>query len=61
MNAFSTVVLHERHVSQYSDVHGITIYGPSKSNQKLDFAYFQSTTDLALTTNWDEFLSAYVP
>ena len=60
MNAFSIVVLHERHVSQYSDVHGITIYGPSRSNQKLDFAYFLNL-DLALTTRWDEFLGAYVP
>ena len=60
MNAFEIVVLHERHVSQYSDVHGITIYGPARSNQKLDFAYFL-TLDLATTTGWDEFLSAYVP
>ena len=60
MNAFEIVVLHERHVSQYSDVHGITIYGPARSNQKLDFVYFL-TLDLATTTGWDEFLSAYVP
>jgi hypothetical protein len=60
MDAFAMVVLHERHVAQYADAHGITIYGPSKSNQKLDFAYFL-TLDLALTTNWDEFLNAYVP
>ena len=60
MDAFSTVVLHERHVSQYADAHGITIYGPGRSNQKLDHAYFL-TLDFALTTNWDEFLNAYVP
>jgi hypothetical protein len=60
MNAFATVVLHERHVSQYSDAHGITIYGPNRSNQKLDHAYFL-TLDLALQTQWDEFLNAYVP
>ena len=60
MNAFATVVLHERHVSQYSDAHGITIYGPGRSNQKLDHAYFL-TLDLAQQTQWDEFLNAYVP
>lgn len=61
MNAFATVVLHERHVAQYSEVRGITIYGPSRSNQKVDHAYYVSTTDFALTSGWDEFLNAYVP
>ena len=28
MNAFPSVVLHERHVGQYAGSHGITIYGP---------------------------------
>ncbi|HJS19527.1 MAG TPA: clostripain-related cysteine peptidase [Anaerolineales bacterium] len=60
MDAFATVVLHERHVSQYSEVHGITIYHPSRANQKTDHAYYL-TLDLALTTGWDEFLNAYVP
>lgn len=60
MNAFAAVVLHERHVSQYADAHGITIYGPSKSSQKLDHAYFL-TLDFAQTNNWDEFLNTYVP
>jgi len=60
MDAFATVVLHERHVSQYADAHGITIYGPSKASQKLDHAYFL-TLDFSLTSNWDEFLNAYVP
>ncbi|HET9905212.1 MAG TPA: clostripain-related cysteine peptidase [Anaerolineales bacterium] len=60
MTAFASVVLHERHVSQYSDAHGITIYGPHRSNQKLDYAYFL-TLELAQQTQWDEFLSAYVP
>jgi len=60
MDAFATVVLHERHVSQYADAHGITIYGPSRSNQKTDFAYYL-TLDFATTTGWNEFLSAYVP
>jgi hypothetical protein len=40
MDAFAVVVLHERHVSQYSDAHGITIYGPAKASQKLDHDYF---------------------
>ena len=60
MDAFASVVLHERHVAQYSEVHGITIYGPSRANQKIDFTYYV-TLDFALTTNWNEFLSAYVP
>ncbi len=60
MDAFAAVILHERHVTQYADARGITIYGPAKASQKLDFAYFL-TLDFALTTNWDEFLNAYVP
>jgi Clostripain family len=60
MNAFASVVLHERHVSQYSDAHGITIYHPSRANQKIDHIYYR-TLDFALQTNWDEFLKAYVP
>jgi hypothetical protein len=60
MDAFDSVVLHERHVSQYSDAHGITIYHPSRANQKLDHAYYL-TLDFAIETKWDEFLNAYVP
>jgi hypothetical protein len=60
MDAFAAVVLHERHVAQYSDVHGITIYHPSKANQKIDFPYYL-TLDFALQTHWDEFVNAYVP
>ena len=60
MDAFASVVLHERHVSQYSEAHGITIYHPSRANQKIDHAYYL-TLDFALQTRWDEFLNAYVP
>ncbi len=60
MNAFSTVVLHERHTGQYAGSHGITIYGPASKNQKIDYAYYR-TLDLSLHTNWDEFLGAFVP
>jgi hypothetical protein len=60
MDAFASVVLHERHVSQYSDAHGITIYHPSRANQRTDHAYYQ-TLDFSLTTGWDEFLNAWVP
>ena len=60
MNAFSTVVLHERHVNAYADVHGITIYHISKASEKnSDYTYYRSTVDLALQTTWDEFLNAY--
>jgi hypothetical protein len=60
MNAFPSVVLHERHVAQYAGSHGITIYGPSAKNQKTDFAYYR-TLDLSQHTRWDEFLDAFVP
>ena len=60
MNAFSSVVLHERHTSQYAGSHGITIYGPAAKNQKIDFPYYR-TLDLSLHTRWDEFLNAFVP
>ncbi len=36
INAFSTVVLHERHVANYAGSHGITIYLPSTKTQKID-------------------------
>lgn len=60
MNAFNTVVLHERHVNAYSDVHGITIYHISKATEKDDdYDYYRSTVDLALQTGWDNFLNSY--
>jgi len=60
MNAFSSVVLHERHVNAYADVHGITIYHISKASEKdANYTYYRSTIDFALTTGWDEFLDAY--
>jgi hypothetical protein len=60
MNAVTAVVLYERHVNAYSEVHGITIYHISKASQKdTDYAYYWSTIDFALQTAWDEFLNAY--
>ena len=60
MNAFSAVVLHERHVNAYADVHGITIYHISKATEKdADYTYYRNTVDLALSTGWDEFLNVY--
>ena len=60
MNAFASVVLHERHVNAYSEVHGITIYHISKASEKnADYTYYRSTIDFALQTAWDEFLNAY--
>ena len=60
MNAVDAVVLHERHVKAYADVHGITIYHISKSVQKdADYRYYRSMLDFASQTGWDEFLDAY--
>lgn len=60
MNAFSAVMLHERHVKAYADVHGITIYHISKAIEKdSNYTYYRSTVDFALQTGWDEFLDAY--
>lgn len=60
MNAFSAVMLHERHVKAYADVHGITIYHISKATEKdSNYRYYRSTVDFALQTGWDEFLDAY--
>lgn len=60
MNAFNTVILHERHVNAYADAHGITVYHISKATEKdADHNYYRSTVDLALQTGWDEFLNAY--
>lgn len=60
MDAVNAVVLHERHVNAYADVHGITIYHISKSSQKdSNYTYYRATLDFALQTGWDEFLDAY--
>jgi len=60
MNAFGPVVLHERHVNAYSDVHGITIYHISKASEKdSNYTYYRATIDFALQTAWDEFLNVY--
>ena len=60
MNAFGPVVLHERHVNAYSDVHGITIYHISKATEKdSNYTYYRATIDFALQTAWDEFLNNY--
>jgi hypothetical protein len=60
MNAVNSVVLYERHVNAYSEVHGITIYHISKASEKdSDYTYYRSTIDFALQTGWDEFLDAY--
>jgi hypothetical protein len=59
MNAVNAVVLHERHVNAYADVHGITIYHISRATEKdSDYTYYR-TLDFALQTGWDEFLDAY--
>jgi hypothetical protein len=60
MDAITAVVLHERHVNAYSDVHGITIYHISTAAGKdSNYTYYRSTIDFALQTGWDEFLDAY--
>jgi hypothetical protein len=60
MNAVSSVVLWEGHTNAYADVHGMTIYHIGKASEKdSNYAYYRSTLDLALTTNWDEFVNAY--
>jgi len=60
MNAFSSVILHERHANSYAEVHGITIYHISKATEKdALYTYYRSTIDFALQTGWDEFLDAY--
>jgi hypothetical protein len=60
MDAFTSVVLHERHVNAYSDVHGITIYHISKATQKdANYTYYRATLDFAFLTAWDEFVDAY--
>ncbi len=60
MNAVNGVILHERHVNSYADVHGITIYHISKGSEKdSNYTYYRSKLDFALQTGWDEFLDAY--
>ena len=59
MNAVDAVILHERHVNAYADVHGITIYHISRATQKdSDYTYYRGL-DFAQQTGWDEFLDAY--
>jgi len=59
MNAVNAVVLHERHVNAYADVHGITIYHISRATEKdSNYTYYREL-DFALQTGWDEFLDLY--
>ena len=59
MDAVNAVVLHERHVNEYADAHGITIYHIARATEKdSDYTYYR-TLDFALQTGWDEFLEAY--
>ena len=59
MDAVKAVVLHERHVNAYADVHGITIYHIARAVEKdSDYTYYRGL-DFALQTEWDEFLDAY--
>jgi hypothetical protein len=59
MNAVDAVVLSERHVNAYADVHGITIYHISKATEKDSSYTYYRDLDFALQTGWDEFLDAY--
>jgi len=59
MNAVDAVVLHERHVNAYAEVHGITIYHISKATEKDSNYDYYRTLDFSLQTGWDEFLNAY--
>jgi len=59
MNAVNGVVLSERHVNAYADVHGITIYHISKATEKDSNYTYYRILDFALQTGWDEFLDAY--
>ena len=59
LNAINAVVLHERHVNAFRDVHGITIYHISRAREKDENYEYYRTLDFALQTGWDEFLDAY--
>jgi hypothetical protein len=60
MTAVNGVILHERHVKSYADVHGITIYHISKAVEKdSNYTYYRSKLDFAQQTGWDDFLDAY--
>ena len=60
MAAVDSVILYERHRRGYGDAHGITIHQPDVSRQNYDYEYYL-TLDFARQTQWDEFLSAYLP
>ncbi|MGE5465099.1 MAG: clostripain-related cysteine peptidase [Syntrophothermus sp.] len=60
MSAVKGVVLYERHVNSYADVHGITIYHIARATEKdSNYRYYRATLDFAAQTGWDEFLDAY--
>jgi len=62
MDAVTGVVLSERHGGgKYTDCHGLTIFWPQRRQDLAwyDFDYYP-TLRFAASTQWDEFLSAYV-
>jgi hypothetical protein len=62
MSAEAQDVLYERHVSQYADAHGITIFYIAKAADKttswINWSYYPNTI-WAATTQWDDFLNAW--
>jgi len=67
MEAVNVAILSEWHVNAYADVHGITIYLPTKKSQLdyrstpgKDFEYYRTNLGFAHETHWDEFLAAYI-
>jgi hypothetical protein len=60
MDAYSSIVLFERHVNSYSAVRGITINVITKAAQKDNmFTYYNSQIDFSRTTGWGSFLNQY--
>ncbi|MBU7027617.1 MAG: hypothetical protein HXS48_11840 [Theionarchaea archaeon] len=57
MNAVTTAVITEGHGASHPNFHGISIYFPYGGNDYL--SRYETDTQFALDTGWDEFLTAY--
>lgn len=57
MNAVTTAVIAEGHGTSHPNFHGMSIYFPSGGDDYL--SRYETDTQFAVNTGWDEFLNAY--
>jgi len=60
MDAVEAAVLDEWHRTNLADVHGISIFLPTRAADLDEFAYYREELVFSELTRWDEFLEAFI-